>query len=133
MAQTVAPAEPRAVVTPAQILSARAVVGDVYVDGRVEEYIVDLVLATRDPARYGVPELGGLVSYGASPRASIALNLAARAHAFLHGRPYVTPDDVRAIAPDVLRHRVAVTYEAEAEDVTPDAIVARVLAHVEVP
>ena len=121
------------VVTPAQILSARAVVGEIYLDARVEEYIVDLVLETREPQKYKLSDLRGLVAYGASPRASIALALAARAHAFLQGRAYATPDDVRAIALDVLRHRVAVTYEAEAEDVTSEQIVRRVLSAVEVP
>ncbi|MDT0632312.1 AAA family ATPase [Rubrivirga sp. S365] len=129
-----APLEPAApVVTPDQILDARRVVGGVYVDARVEEYVVDLVLATREPARYGLPDVEGLVAYGASPRASIALALAARAHAFLAGRAYVTPDDVRALALDVLRHRVAVTYEAEAEEVASDAVVRRVLDAVDVP
>ena len=121
------------VVTPAEIVAARDVVGQIYVDPRVEEYVVDLVLATRDPARHNLSDLEGLVAYGASPRASIALTLAARAHAFLQGRPYVTPDDVRALALDVLRHRVAVTYEAEAEEVGSDQIVARVLEAVPVP
>ncbi|WP_412068439.1 AAA family ATPase [Rubrivirga sp. IMCC43871] len=121
------------VVSPEDILRARATVGAVYLDARVEEYIVDLVLATRDPGRYKLSDLRGLVQYGASPRASIALALAARAHAFLAGRAYATPDDVRAIALDVLRHRVAVTYEAEAEEVTSENIVGRVLATVEVP
>ncbi|PAP78716.1 AAA family ATPase [Rubrivirga marina] len=121
------------VVSPEQVLQARAVVGEVYLDARVEEYVVDLVLATREPERYGLRDLRGLVAYGASPRASIALALAARAHAFLEGRAYATPDDVRAVALDVLRHRVAVTYEAEAEDVASDQIVRRVLDTVEVP
>ncbi|WP_420455135.1 AAA family ATPase [Rubrivirga sp.] len=121
------------VVTPAEVLAARAVVGEVYLDARVEEYVVDLVLATREPQRYRLPDLRGLVAYGASPRASIALALAARAHAFLRGRAYATPDDVRAVALDVLRHRVAVTYEAEAEEVGSEHIVGRVLETVEVP
>ena len=131
MAKTGPSAEVRPVVSPEQILEARQTVSDVYLDGRVEEYIVDLVLATREPARAGVD--AGLVAYGASPRASIALALAARAHAFLDGRAYVTPDDVRSIAPDVLRHRVAVTYEAEAEEVTASDIVGKVLERVDVP
>ena len=126
-------AEVAPVVTPAEILRARSVVGSVYVDARVEEYVVDLVLATREPGRYGLPDVEGLVAYGASPRASIALALASRAHAFLAGRAYVTPDDVRAVALDVLRHRVAVTYEAEAEEVASDDVVRRVLAAVDVP
>ena len=133
MAQTVAAPDVTPVVTPAEILAARAVVGQIYVDPRVEEYIVDLVLATREPARYGLADVEGLVAYGASPRASIALGLACRAHAFLRGRAYATPDDVRAVALDVLRHRVAVTYEAEAEEVTAEQIVGRVLDAVEVP
>jgi len=133
MSRTTPLPEVRPVVTPEQILSARAVVGEIYVDPRVEEYVVDLVLATREPARYGLKDLVGLVAMGASPRASIALALAGRAHAFLDGRAYVTPDDVRAVALDVLRHRVAVTYEAEAEDVASDRIVGRVLETVEVP
>jgi MoxR-like ATPase len=126
-----APAGP--VVGPEQILAARAALDDLYVDARVEGYVVDLVLATREPGRYGLREMGGLIAYGASPRATIHLNLAARAHAFLDGRAYVTPEDVRALAPDVLRHRITVTYEAEAEEVAPEQIVARVLEKVEVP
>ncbi|MEM6287645.1 MAG: MoxR family ATPase [Bacteroidota bacterium] len=133
MSRTTALPEAETVVTPGQILAARGVVDEVYLDGRVEEYIVDLVLATREPTRYRLGDLDGLVAYGASPRASIALGLAARAHAFLQGRAYATPDDVRAIALDVLRHRVAVTYEAEAEEVTSEQIVGRVLDTVEVP
>lgn len=133
MAAPDADPEPRAVVSPQQILAARAVLGDLYVDERVEGYIVDLVLATREPRRYRIADLDGLVAYGASPRASIYLNRAARAHAFLQHRAYVTPEDVRAVAADVLRHRVSVTYEAEAEEVTPDQIVRRILETVEVP
>jgi MoxR-like ATPase len=127
------PSQVAPVVSPEEVLQARRVVGEVYLDARVEEYVVDLVLATREPERYQLRDLRGLVAYGASPRASIALALAARAHAFLEGRAYATPDDVRAVALDVLRHRVAVTYEAEAEDVASDQIVRRVLDTVEVP
>ena len=133
MAQPQPVAPPAPVVKPEEILSARAALGEFYVDERVEGYIVDLVLATRAPQRYKLSELDGLVAFGASPRATISLNLAARAHAFLDGRAYVTPEDVRALALDVLRHRVAVTYEAEAEEVTSEDIVARVLETVEVP
>jgi MoxR-like ATPase len=133
MSRTAPLPEVRPVVSPDEVLAARAVVGEVYLDGRVEEYVVDLVLATREPARHRLSDLAGLVAYGASPRASIALGLAARAHAFLEGRAYATPDDVRAIALDVLRHRVAVTYEAEAEEVGSEQIVRRVLEAVEVP
>jgi MoxR-like ATPase len=124
-------ASPRA--TPEQLLSARKVVRDVYVDDRVKDYIVDVVFATREPQKKGMKDLAPLIEYGASPRASIALNLAARAHAFLRHRGYVTPEDVKAIGPDVLRHRVVLSYEAEAEEVTAEDIVRRVFEVVEVP
>ena len=133
MARTAEAPEMRPVVRPDAIVAARGVVDALWMDASVEEYIVDLVLATREPTRYGARGLEGLVAHGASPRATIALSLAARAAAFLDGRPYVTPDDVRAIAPDVLRHRIGVTYEAEAEEVTSDQIVSRVLETVQVP
>jgi MoxR-like ATPase len=116
-----------------QLLNARKVVRDVYVDDRVKDYIVDVVFATREPQKKGMKELAPLIEYGASPRASIALNLAARAHAFLRHRGYVTPEDVKAIGPDVLRHRVVLSYEAEAEEVTAEDIVRRVFEVVEVP
>jgi MoxR-like ATPase len=116
-----------------RILAARAVLNELYIDDRVLQYIVDLVMATRRPAEYKLQGLEPLILYGASPRATINLNLAARAHAFLRHRAYVTPEDVRAIALDVLRHRVAITYEAEAEEMTSDAIVQRILETVEVP
>ena len=121
------------VTTPKQLMDARKVVRDIYVDDRVKDYIVDVVFATREPGRKGMEELGPLLEYGASPRASIALNLAARAHAFLRHRGYVTPEDVKAIGPDVLRHRLVLTYEAEAEEVTAEDIVRRVFEVVEVP
>ncbi|HEY8943638.1 MAG TPA: AAA family ATPase [Polyangiaceae bacterium] len=127
----VSSASPRA--TPERLLDARKVVRDVYVDERVKDYIVDVVFATRNPEAKGMKELGPLIEYGASPRASIALNLAARAHAFLRHRGYVTPEDVKAIGPDVLRHRIVVSYEAEAEEVTAEDIVRRVFEVVEVP
>ncbi|WP_456427085.1 AAA family ATPase [Rhodocaloribacter sp.] len=123
----------RAVVTPEQILSARRVLNELYIDKRVEQYIVDLVVASREPEHYRLSKLAPLIEYGASPRASIYLNLAARAHAFLHHRAYVTPEDVRSIAMDVMRHRIAITYEAEAEDITSENIVQRILETVEVP
>lgn len=133
MARTGTREEVREVVTTEQILSARAVLNDLYVDDRVEQYIVDLVVATRNPERYRLEAIKPLIEYGASPRASINLNLAARAHAFLKHRAYVTPEDVRSISMDVLRHRVAITYEAEAEEITSEDIVQRVLDRVEVP
>ena len=133
MARTNDQPDVRSVATPEQILRARDVLNDLYVDERVEQYIVDLVLASRYPADHGLDDLTPLVEYGASPRASINLNLAARAHAFLKHRAYVTPEDVRAVALDVLRHRIVVTYEAEAEQVTSPDIVDRILSAVEVP
>jgi len=127
------PLKVEAVVTPAELIDARSVVKQVYVDEKVKEYIVDVVFATREPAKHGLKDLAPLVEYGASPRASIALNLAARAHAFLRHRGYVTPEDVKAVGPDVLRHRLVLTYEADAEEVTAEQIVKRVFEVVEVP
>jgi MoxR-like ATPase len=121
------------VVTPAELVDARNVVKQVYVDEKVKEYIVDVVFATREPAKHGLKDLAPFVEFGASPRASIALNLAARAHAFLRHRGYVTPEDVKAVGPDVLRHRLVLTYEADAEEVTAEQIVKRVFEVVEVP
>ena len=122
-----------AVATPTAILDARHRITELYMDDRIMDYIVDIVLATREPASAGLPDLVPLIEFGASPRATIALAQASRAHAFLRSRAFVTPDDVKAIAPDVLRHRVLTTYEAEAEEVTSDEIVQRVLAKIESP
>ncbi len=116
-----------------QLANAGRAARDVYIDDRVKQYIVDVVFATREPRQRGLKELGGLIEYGASPRASIALALAGRAHAFLKHRGYVTPEDIKAIGPDVLRHRVVLTYEAEAEEVTSEDVVRRVFEVVEVP
>ena len=126
---------PRAesIITTAELVDARKVVSQVYVDEKVKDYIVDVVFATREPKKCGLKDLAPLIEYGASPRASIALNLAARAHAFLRHRGYVTPEDVKAIGPDVLRHRVVLTYEADAEEVTTEQIVRRVFEAIEVP
>jgi MoxR-like ATPase len=121
------------VTTPEEILAARAEIARVHVEERVMDYMVDLVLTTRDPAAAGLPDLRPLIEYGASPRATIALAQASRAHAFLRGRAFVTPDDVKAIAPDVLRHRVVLTFEAEAEEVSSDDLVRRILARVAAP
>ena len=115
------------------IARAAKATSDVYIDDRVKSYIVDVVFATREPKQRGLGELAGLVELGASPRASIALAHAARAHAFLKHRGYVTPEDVKAIGPDVLRHRVVLTYEAEAEEITAEDVVRRVFEVVEVP
>ncbi|MHB1224340.1 MAG: AAA family ATPase [Gemmatimonadaceae bacterium] len=122
-----------AVATPEAIMAARHRVSELYVDERVVDYIVDIVHATRAPREAGLDDLAPLIEFGASPRATIALAQASRAHAFLRGRTFVTPDDVKAIAPDVLRHRVLTTYEAEAEEVTSDDIVQRVLNSIESP
>jgi MoxR-like ATPase len=121
------------VATPDDLLAGRRTVEQIYVDEKVKDYIVDVVHATRAPSKHGLKDLDGLVEYGASPRASIALNLAARAHAFLRHRGYVTPEDVKEIGPDVLRHRIVLTYEAEAEQVTAEQVVRKVFEVVEVP
>ncbi len=121
-----------AVVDPDQIIRARDIVNSIYVDDRVKDYIVDIVFATREPAAYKL-QMAGLIRWGASPRATIALTLAAKARAFLSGRGYVTPQDVKSIGLDVLRHRVAITYEAEAENLTSEKIVEKVFATLPVP
>jgi MoxR-like ATPase len=121
------------VITPADIIKARQVVKEVYIDEKIEKYIVDIVFATRYPENYGLKELKDLINYGASPRASIYLALAAKAHAFLRRRGYVTPEDVRSIGMDVMRHRIILSYEAEAEELTTEDVVRKVLNRVEVP
>ncbi len=127
--------EPRAepVVTPEEIVTARKAAETIYMDGKVERYIVDLVFATREPGECGLEELEPLIAFGGSPRATICLARTARAHAFLRHRGYVTPEDVRSVAMDVLRHRVILTYEAEAEEMTTEDVVTRVLDTIEVP
>ena len=120
------------VLSPDDLARLRRAADGTYVDGKVKQYIVDVVRATRVPAEYGL-ELAGLVQYGASPRATLALLRAAKGHAFLAGRGYATPEDVKAMAPDVLRHRVLLSYEAEAEELTPDVLVKRVLDGLPVP
>ena len=121
------------VVSPKEILSAREAVKVVYMDEKIERYILDIVFATREPKQFKLDKLSPLISYGASPRATINLALAAKSHAFIKRRGYVIPEDIRAIAMDVLRHRVAVTYEAEAEEISPETVVQEILNHVEVP
>ena len=118
---------------PARILEAREVIAGLYMDPKVVDYVVDLVRATRDPGSVGLGDLKPLIAFGASPRASLSLASAARAHAYLRGRNYVVPDDVRALAPDVLRHRVVLTFEAEAENVSSDNVVTRLLEAVKAP
>jgi MoxR-like ATPase len=122
-----------AVAKPEDIMKARAEIAALHVEARVMDYIVDLVISTRDPKAAGMADLAPLIEYGASPRATIALTQAGRAHAFLRGRTFVTPDDVKAIAPEVLRHRVVLTFEAEAEDVDSDEVVRRILDRVPTP
>ena len=121
------------VISPEDIVRARKVVRDVYMDEKIERYIVDIVYATRTPADYGLQELESLISYGASPRASISLSLAAKAYAFIKRRGYVIPEDVRAVCNEVLRHRIGLTYEAEAENVTTEQIIEKVINAVIVP
>ncbi|MFN2177378.1 MAG: AAA family ATPase [Anaerolineales bacterium] len=121
------------VVSPMDILKAREMVKQIFVDDKIKEYVLDLVLATRYPGNNGLSDLNNLINYGASPRASIYLISASKAHAFLRGRGFVTPEDIKQIAQDVLRHRVIITYEAEAENITSDQIVKRILDHTDVP
>ena len=121
------------VMKPEDIIRAREVVRDVYMDEKIERYIVDIVYATRTPGDYGLGKLEGLISYGASPRASISLALASKAYAFIRRRGYVIPEDVRAVCNEVLRHRIGLTYEAEAENVTPENIISEIVNAVEVP
>jgi MoxR-like ATPase len=121
------------ILNPAAIIAARESIAELYMDQKVVDYIVDLVRATRDPSSVGLAELKPLVAFGGSPRASIALAQAARAYAFLRGRAYVVPEDVRALAPDVLRHRIVLTFEAEAEDLSTDDVVSKVLSALPVP
>ncbi|TFG98893.1 MAG: MoxR family ATPase [Calditrichales bacterium] len=122
-----------AIISPADIIKARNVVREIYIDEKIEKYIIDIVFATRNPENYGLSELSDLLNYGASPRASIYLALAAKAHAFLRRRGYVTPEDVRSIGMDVMRHRVILSYEAEAEEVSAEDVIRKVLNRVEVP
>ena len=128
-----APLNVQAVVDSQYVLSAREIVRQVYVDEKIKDYVLDLVIATRDPRAQGLADLVNLISLGASPRAGIFLIAAARAYAFVKGRGYVVPDDIKQLAPDVLRHRVITTFEAEAQDVTSEQIVQHILDNVEVP
>ena len=123
----------QAVITPDDIVKARQVLSEVYIDEKIEKYIVDIVFATREPSNYGLEELKDLITFGASPRASIYLTQAAKAHAFLRRRGYVTPEDVRSIGMDVMRHRVILSYEAEAEEMSTEDVIRKVLNRIEVP
>jgi MoxR-like ATPase len=121
------------VISPKDILNARKLIHDVYIDEKIEKYILDIVFATRNPKQFGLDNLANLISYGASPRASINLALGAKAMAFIRRRGYVIPEDVRGICLDVLRHRIAVTYEAEAEEITTEYVIQEILNKIEVP
>ncbi|MDP2906295.1 MAG: MoxR family ATPase [Candidatus Omnitrophota bacterium] len=125
--------EVKPVVGPQDIIRARQVVDEIYMDEKIEKYILDIVFATRDPKKYKLDELANLIQYGASPRATIYLTLASKAYAFIQGRGYVTPQDVKSIGADVLRHRVIVSYEAEAEEKTSEDIIKKIFSEVEVP
>jgi MoxR-like ATPase len=125
--------KPNKVVSPDTILKARKTVREVYMDEKIEKYIVDIVYATRDPENYNLPELKELIGFGASPRASISMALAAKTYAFMNHRGYVIPEDVRAVCKDVMRHRIGLTYEAEAENVSVEEVINKVLNTVEVP
>ena len=126
--------KPNRVIEPEDIVKARAVVSDVYMDEKIEKYIVDIIFATREPSQYNnLQQLASLIAYGGSPRASISLAKAAKSYAFIKRRGYVIPEDVRAVCHDVLRHRIGLTYEAEAENVTSEEIITQILNNVEVP
>ena len=125
--------KPTQVVKPEDIIAARKLVKEIYLDEKVERYIVDLVFATREPSSYNMGHLTQLINFGASPRASIGLGIASKAHAFLNHRGYVTPEDVRAVALDVLRHRIGLTFEAEAENISTEQIVTEIMDNVQVP
>lgn len=133
--QNIAPdrKEIRPLLRPEEIIEAQKVVDSIYVDEKIERYIVNIVFATRYPADYQLPDLKDIISFGASPRASISLARASRAYAFIHGRGFVVPEDVRAVAHDVLRHRIGLSYEAEAQNITTDEIISEILDKIEVP
>ena len=121
-----------AVIDPSEILEARKIVEEIYIDEKIQDYIVSIIFATRSPGQYGL-DIGNLIQYGASPRASIYLNQASKAYAFIQGRGYVTPQDVKLICPDILRHRIILSYEAEAEDLTTDNVIRTILEKIDVP
>jgi MoxR-like ATPase len=133
MAETDKKIDIKPVIEPSEIIKARSIVNEVYLDEKLERYIVDIVYATRDPLRYNLKDIVAFLRYGASPRASISLALAAKAYAFINARGYVTPQDIKDIAPDILRHRVLLSYEAEAQGKTQDEVVKRLLEEVKVP
>jgi len=121
------------VVSPEEILQAQKIIYDIYADEKIEDYVLNLILATRDPNKYGLDDLEGIIDFGASPRATINLIRAAKARAFIEHRGYITPEDIRYIGADILRHRIILTYEAEAEELTPDDVIKRLFEVIEVP
>ena len=123
----------RKIVSSEEILKARKILPDIYMDEKIKNYILDIISVTRDPEKYSLKDIKSFIAYGASPRASIYLTTSAKALAFIKGRGYVTPDDIKAIAPDILRHRLIITYEAEAEGVTSEDIIKKIIDTVEVP
>ena len=125
--------EINSIISPNDILDAQSVIHDIYVDEKVEDYVLNLVFATRNPAEHGLTDLEGIIEYGASPRATINLIRGAKARAFMEHRGYITPEDIRYIGADVLRHRLILTYEAEAEELTPEDVIQRLFEVVEVP
>jgi MoxR-like ATPase len=127
------PVELQPVATPEEVLEARKLIRDIYLDDKLRDYIVDIIVTTRDPSERGLAQMTDYIEFGASPRATINLNLAARAHAFIRRRSYVTPEDIKAVALDVLGHRVILTYQAEAEEVTPERVIEEILETIEVP
>jgi MoxR-like ATPase len=132
MAQTSRTIEIQPVITPQEIMAVRKVVDMVYMDAKIKDYIVDLIMATREPAQYKL-DLADFIEFGASPRATISLGIAAKAYAFMQGRGYVVPNDIKAIGPDILRHRIIITYEAEAEELKVEDIIEKIFDGVEVP
>ena len=133
MAKTKTSEDINVVATPEKIMAAREIVDEIYMDDKIKDYVVDIIFATREPEKYGLKELNNMIQFGASPRATIALTLAAKAHAFLQGRGYVVPQDIKDLAHDVLRHRIIVTYEAEAEGISSEDIITKVLNKIAVP
>jgi len=127
------PAPPQSVITPEDIIQARHVVDEIYVDEKIKAYALDIIFATREPHKIGMKKLGSLIEFGASPRGTLALIKASKAHAFLNGRGYVIPDDIKRIAPDVLRHRIVTSFEAQAENINSTRIIRKIINRIEVP
>ena len=125
--------EENAIIKPEKIIEAQNIIADIYVDEKVEDYILNLIFATRDPQKYDLKDLDGIIDVGASPRATINIVRAAKAKAFTEGRGYVTPEDIRYIGADILRHRLILTYEAEAEELSTDQVISRLFEKIEVP